>query len=92
VEVEADTIEQAIEASAAGADYVLFDNMDDATLAVAVQAVRAACTPGHGCVTEASGGVTFDRLAALAATGVDRVSTSKLTLAPPLDIALDADE
>jgi nicotinate-nucleotide pyrophosphorylase len=57
-----------------------------------VQAVHAACTLGHGCVTEASGGVTFDRLHGLAATGVERVSTSRLTMAPPLDIALDADE
>jgi nicotinate-nucleotide pyrophosphorylase (carboxylating) len=91
VEVEVDTVDQAIEAAAAGADYVLLDNMDDVTLTLAVQAVRAACAPGSGCVTEASGGITFDRLQALAATGVDRVSTSKLTMAPPLDIALDAE-
>jgi nicotinate-nucleotide pyrophosphorylase (carboxylating) len=93
VEVEADTIEQAAAAAAAGADYVLLDNMDDELLRLAVEAVRLACVAGGArrCVTEASGGITLDRLPAIATAGVDRVSTSALTLAPPLDIALDAD-
>jgi nicotinate-nucleotide pyrophosphorylase (carboxylating) len=93
IEVEADTIEQAAAAAAAGADYVLLDNMDDEGLRLAVGAVRLACSRGsaRACVTEASGGIAFERIGALAAAGVDRVSTSALTLAPPLDIALDAD-
>jgi nicotinate-nucleotide pyrophosphorylase (carboxylating) len=89
VEVEADTIAQAVRAAAAGADMVLLDNMDDATLTEAVEAVRAATPAGGRCLTEASGGITFERLAALRATGVDRVSASALTLAPPLDVGLD---
>ncbi len=88
VECEADTVAQAVEAAAAGADYVLLDNMDDATLALAVSAVREAAGE-HPCLTEASGGITFERLPALAATGIDRVSASRLTLAPPLDFGLD---
>lgn len=88
VECEADTVEQAAEAARAGADYVLLDNMDDATLAVAVAAVRAAAG-GRRVLTEASGGITFDRLTSLAMTGVDRVSASALTLAAPLDLGLD---
>jgi nicotinate-nucleotide pyrophosphorylase (carboxylating) len=87
VECEADSIEQAAEAARAGADLVLLDNMDDATLARAVSAVREAAT--RPCRTEASGGIRFERLAALAATGVDRVSTSALTLTRPLDFGLD---
>jgi nicotinate-nucleotide pyrophosphorylase (carboxylating) len=90
VECEADTIEQAAEAARAGADYVLLDNMDDATLARAVIAARQAAG-GRPCLTEASGRVTFDRLRALASTGVDRVSASALTLARPLDFGLDSD-
>lgn len=90
VEVEADTPQQAAEAAAAGADFVLLDNMDDAALADAVAAVRAATPPGARCETEASGGITIDRLPALASIGVDRVSASALTLAPPLDFGLDA--
>jgi nicotinate-nucleotide pyrophosphorylase (carboxylating) len=89
IEVEADTVEQASEAAAAGADMVLLDNMDDATLASAVAAVRSATPSGGACLTEASGGVTIDRLAAIAAAGVDRVSSSALTLARPLDFGLD---
>ena len=89
VEVEADTIAQAADAAAAGADMVLLDNMDDATLSEAVEAVRAATPAGGRCLTEASGGITFERLAALRATGVDRVSASALTLAAPLDVGLD---
>jgi len=81
LEVEADTLAQAIEAASAGADLVLLDNMDDSALADAVSAVRSVAE-AHGFVvlTEASGGITRDRLAGLGATGVDRVSTSALTL------------
>lgn len=88
IECEADSIEQAVAAAGSGADYVLLDNMDDATLAEAVHAVRGAAV-GRVVLTEASGNITFDRLASLAHTGVDRVSTSALTLARPLDLGLD---
>lgn len=88
VECEADTLDQAAEAARAGADMVLLDNMDDGALASAVVAVREGAGERR-CLTEASGGITFDRLPGLAATGVDRVSTSALTLARPLDVALD---
>jgi len=89
IEVEADTVAQATEAARAGADIVLLDNMDDATTAMAVAAVRAACPVDRECLTEASGGITFERLAGLVGTGVDRVSSSALTLAPPVDFGLD---
>jgi nicotinate-nucleotide pyrophosphorylase (carboxylating) len=89
VEVEADSVEQAAEAAAAGADMVLLDNMDDVTLAAAVRVVRESAPEGHRCLTEASGGVTFERLATLATLGLDRVSASALTMAPPLDFGLD---
>ena len=80
----------AAEAAAVRADYVLLDNMDDATVADAVSAVRAVCSAAMSrCVVEVSGGVTFERLPVLASLGVDRVSTSKITLAPSLDVALD---
>lgn len=93
IEVEADTVEQAGEAARAGADIVLLDNMDNETLARAVQVVRtAASETGSNVLTEASGGIRIDRLDALVATGVDRISTSALTMAPPLDFALDEAE
>jgi len=90
LEVEADTVEQAVEAALSGADMVLLDNMDDETLAAAVAAVREVSRKtGLPVLTEASGSITFDRLARLRATGVDRVSSSALTLAAPIDFGLD---
>jgi nicotinate-nucleotide pyrophosphorylase (carboxylating) len=91
VEVEADTAAQAAEAAASGAGFVLLDNMDDTALAEAVAAVRAATPAGGTCLAEASGGITIERLPRLAAAGLDRVSASALTMAPPLDFGLDAE-
>ena len=91
VEVEADTLEQAVQAVEAGADLVLLDNMADDALAAAVRAVRAAADNlGRTVVTEASGGIRFERLARLAAVGVDRVSASAITMGVPvIDFGLD---
>ena len=64
-----------------GADIVLLDNFDDAALTAAVGVLReAAAQRGRSVSIEASGGVTRERLPAIAASGVDRVSTSALTL------------
>jgi nicotinate-nucleotide pyrophosphorylase (carboxylating) len=73
IEVEADTLEQAREAIEAGADYILLDNMDDETMRAAVEmnAGRAKL--------EASGGITFERIAKIAALGVDYISVGALT-------------
>lgn len=90
VQVEADTVAQAVEAVDAGADMVLLDNMDDQMLADAVGACRTAAERrGRPVLLEASGNVTVSRLESLRSTGVDRVSSSALTLAAPVDIALD---
>ncbi|MBE0416683.1 MAG: carboxylating nicotinate-nucleotide diphosphorylase [Coriobacteriia bacterium] len=90
IEAEADTVEQAAEAASAGADVVLLDNMDAATMCRAVEAVREASAGRETrCLTEASGGVTLERVPEIVATGVDRISTSALGLAPPLDFGFD---
>jgi len=84
VEVEVDTLEQMEEALACGVDAVLLDNMttDDLRRAVAMAGGRV--------VLEASGGITPDRAAEVAATGVDVVSLGWLThSAPALDVGLD---
>jgi nicotinate-nucleotide pyrophosphorylase (carboxylating) len=88
VEVECDSVDQVREAVAAGADLVLLDNMTPAEMAEAVAVTRPA-----GVRTEASGGLTLDRAAAVAASGVDYISVGALThSAPILDIALDLRE
>lgn len=84
VEVEADTVEQALYATEAGADAVLLDNMDILDLRKTVEAVAGRAK------TEASGGITLDNLRAVALTGVDFISVGALThSAPSADIALD---
>jgi len=81
IEVEADTMDQALEAVMGGADLVLLDNFDDVALASAVPILREAATErGRAVLLEASGGITRERLGAVATAGVDRVSTSALTL------------
>ncbi|MDZ4168092.1 MAG: carboxylating nicotinate-nucleotide diphosphorylase [Coriobacteriia bacterium] len=90
IEVEADTRAQALEGVEAGADVVMLDNMDDEVLSEAVRECRsAAAARGRAIVLEASGGIRVERLHAIAAIGVDRVSSSALTLASPVDFGLD---
>ena len=84
IEVEVDTLDQFSAALEAGAEAVLLDNMDNDTLrrAVTLNAGRARL--------EASGGVTLDRVRGIAETGIDYISSSRITMAAvPLDIGLD---
>lgn len=87
IEVECKTLAQVDAALEAGADILLLDNMDLATLAEAVRRV------GGRALAEASGGVNLATVAGIAATGVDLISVGALThSAPALDISLDFDE
>jgi nicotinate-nucleotide pyrophosphorylase (carboxylating) len=85
VEIEVDSLVQLKEVLASGkADVVLLDNMDTTMLAEAVKLADGRVK------TEASGGVTLETVAAIAATGVDLISSGALThSAPSLDVALD---
>jgi nicotinate-nucleotide pyrophosphorylase (carboxylating) len=84
VEVEADTLEQVTQAVAAGADFVLLDNMS-------IEQLRAGVAECKGrAMTEASGGVTLAKVRAIAETGVDFISVGALThSARAVDIGLD---
>lgn len=84
VEVEVERLEDVDVALAEGAEAILLDNMAPAEVEEAVR--RAA---GRA-VLEVSGGVTLDRVAAYAATGVDRISIGALThSAPALDVSME---
>jgi nicotinate-nucleotide pyrophosphorylase (carboxylating) len=84
VEVEADRLDQVDRALAAGADIIMLDNMDDATMREAVRRIGARAT------VEASGRVTLERVRAIAETGVDWISIGGLThSAPAVDLGLD---
>ncbi len=84
IEVEVDTLDQLREAMDAGPDVVMLDNMslDQLRQGVAIVAGRIPI--------EASGNVRLETIAAIAETGVDLISTSKITMsAPTLDLGLD---
>src|SRR6187402_2449170 len=82
--VEVDRIDQIAPALAAGATWLLLDNMAPPVLREAVTLV------GGRVPTEASGGVRLDTIRAIAETGVTYVSVGRLTQsAPAADIGLD---
>ena len=76
IEVETTNLAEVDEAIAAGADIIMLDNMDNATMAVAVQTIKAS---GKAIKTEASGNTSIPRLVEVAATGVDYISVGALT-------------
>jgi nicotinate-nucleotide pyrophosphorylase (carboxylating) len=84
LEVECDRLEQVEEALAAQADVIMLDNMKLPELRQAV-ALVAGRVP-----LEASGGIRFDTIRPIAETGVDYISTSKITQdVAAVDIGLD---
>ncbi len=91
VEVEVDSLEQLdalLRIEPGVVDVILLDNFDTARLREAL-ALRARI--GAGVELEASGGVRFDTVRAIAQTGVDRISAGAIThSALTLDVALDA--
>ena len=85
VEVECRDLNEVREGAEAGADRLLLDNMSPAELREAV----AEAGGSDGPELEASGGVTLDTVAEIAATGVDFVSVGALThSAPALDLSI----
>ncbi len=87
VEVECADLDEVREALAEGADRLLLDNMSPSELRAAVaERDRAGGSPPR--TLEASGGVSLDNVAEVAATGVDMVSIGALThSAPALDLS-----
>jgi nicotinate-nucleotide pyrophosphorylase (carboxylating) len=85
IEVEVKSISELEEALALGVDRIMLDNMsvDEIKLAVEITAGKVEL--------EASGNVTLDNVAEIAATGVDYISIGALTHSPKsLDISLEA--
>jgi nicotinate-nucleotide pyrophosphorylase (carboxylating) len=81
VEVECSTLDEVADALAAHAEILLLDNMSVEQLAAAVRQVAGRA------ILEASGGVSLDTVAAIAATGVDIISIGALThSAPAVDL------
>ena len=84
IEVECDRLDQVQEALRGGADVIMLDNMSLEDMNAAVKLIDGAAK------VEASGGISLKTIRAVALTGVDYISTSKITqAAPPVDIGLD---
>ena len=85
LEVEIDRLDQLDAVLAAGADDTIM--LDNFTLDDLVEGVRR--IDGRA-IVEASGGITLDTIAAIAATGVDVISVGALTHSVrALDLGLD---
>lgn len=84
LEVEVDRLDQLDAVLAGGADTIMLDNFALDDLRTGVERI------GGRAVVEASGGVSLDTVAAIAATGVDVISVGALThSARALDLGLD---
>lgn len=86
LEVEVDRLDQIEPVVAAGVDTIMLDNFtaDELRQGVAIVGGRA--------LVEASGGVSLETVAAIAATGVDAISVGALTHSPrALDLGLDVE-
>jgi nicotinate-nucleotide pyrophosphorylase (carboxylating) len=84
VEAEVDRLEQIEPVLAAGVDTIMLDNFDLDDLRAGVELI------GGRAIVEASGGVSLETVAAIAATGVDVISVGALTHSVVnLDLGLD---
>jgi nicotinate-nucleotide pyrophosphorylase (carboxylating) len=83
IEVETATLDQVKEAVTAAADLIMLDNMPPAKLRECVAFVAGRIP------LEASGGITLETIAEVAATGVDYISVGAVThSAPALDLSM----
>jgi nicotinate-nucleotide pyrophosphorylase (carboxylating) len=84
IEVECDRLDQVAQAITAGADVIMLDNMSLEDMRIAVKMINGVAK------VEASGGINITTIRQVALTGVDYISTSKITqAAPAVDIGLD---
>lgn len=83
IEVETEDLDMVREAVEAGADIIMLDNMDPETMKEAVRIIDGRA------LTECSGNVSEEKIAALKEIGVDFISSGALThSAPILDLSM----
>ena len=84
VEVDVESMDQVRDALEAGANIIMLDNMSVPEMAAAMKVIE------DRAIVEASGGITYDTVRAVAETGVDLISIGGLTHSVnALDISLD---
>jgi len=91
IEVEAETLDQAVEAAQVGADIVLLDNMSPKGVEIVLSALKDKGLRDKVLV-EVSGGINPDNILLYAKLEVDVISTGYIThSAPSLDLSLEVD-
>jgi len=89
VEVEVTSVAEFEEALGAGADIIMCDNMDPATIREAVKVRNAGGSKSKKVLIEVSGNITLQNIETYAATGVDRISIGAIThSSPSVDFSL----
>ncbi|KXA99279.1 hypothetical protein AKJ42_03445 [candidate division MSBL1 archaeon SCGC-AAA261C02] len=92
IEVEVDSLEETIEATEAGTDVVMLDNMSPEEIKEIIRELEESGLRDK-VILEASGGVNPSNVKEYASTGVDIISSSYMTMqAPALDMSLEIEE
>lgn len=89
IEVEVESIDDAVRAAELGVDIIMFDNLSPAEVKECVQVLIERGLRA-GVILEASGGINMENIKEFASTGVDALSTSMITQAArSLDFSLN---
>jgi len=89
IEVEVESLEEAVLASKAGADIIMLDNMDPSEIVEVLQELDKLGLRNNA-IIEASGGINLDNITQYALTGVDVISMGFLTHSvPTIDLSLE---
>ncbi|MEM2908085.1 MAG: carboxylating nicotinate-nucleotide diphosphorylase [Candidatus Hadarchaeales archaeon] len=92
IEIEVNNPKEALEATKAGADIIMFDNMTPAEISHAVK-LLAELKLREKVLLEASGEINPENVTEYAASGIDIISSSYMTFrAPALDMSLEIDK
>ncbi|HIE31011.1 MAG TPA: nicotinate-nucleotide diphosphorylase (carboxylating), partial [Methanosarcinales archaeon] len=78
IEIEVESINDAVRAAKLGADAIMFDNMDAGSIKEAISMLNEKGLR-DSVILEASGGISMDNLVSYAETGVDVISTGMIT-------------
>lgn len=92
IEIEVETLEEALQAAKAGADIVMLDNMDPEDVTTVLEALDDE-NLRDTVIIEVSGGINSDNIVQFAKTGVDVISTGYIThSARSLDLSLELEK
>ena len=92
IEIEVETLEEALQAAKAGEDIVMLDNMDPEDVTTVLEALDDE-NLRDTVIIEVSGGINSDNIVQFAKTGVDVISSGYIThSARSLDLSLELEK